>query len=83
MKLYKVIETDDSTGLDEQVIYIRVLNSKESYVVPNHMVASLYEPDPSDILNHPHGTDGAMMVIHESIKDKRNMGDPRFRLFRT
>ena len=54
----KVVEKDDSTGLEDQRIKIRVLNSKESHVVPNHMIAPFYEPKPSDILNHPHGTDG-------------------------
>ena len=62
MKLCEVIEKDDSTGLEEKGVKIRVLNSKENHVVPTHMVAPLYEPEPSDIMNHPYGTDGAVMA---------------------
>ena len=62
MKLCEVIEKDDSTGLEEKGVKIRVLNSKENHVVPNHMVAPLNESDPSNILKHPHDTDGAVMA---------------------
>ena len=62
MKLCEVIEKDDSTGLEEKGVKIRVLNSKENHVVPTNMVAPLYEPEPSNILNHLHGTDGTVMA---------------------
>ena len=66
-RLCEVIEKDSDDA--EEGTKIRVLNSKESHLVPESAIAPICEPEPSDVLQHPDGT--SEEIMEEVMSQKR------------
>ena len=72
MRICSVIGIDQEMENNQKGTKIRVLNSEKEFTVPNHLIAPINDPEPSDILQHPEATnkEGMTDVLSQAQLNK-------------